>query len=263
MTGTAVAEQEKRTISTMLEAKRPEIEQLLPAHVDVNRFIKSALLAVARQPKLKSCTSASLFQAIVSAAELGLDFTQAKGHAYLVPYGNEATFMPGYRGLIDLAKRSGTITKIEAHPVHENDEFELRLGTESRLDHRPLLKGDRGPVQGAYAVAFFDNAPPQFEYMTLEQLESIRGRSKAKNNGPWKTDTDEMYRKTVVRRLAKYLPISPDLEKAIEADNRAIGLLDADIIEPQEDGERTAALAGKLENKENKDSGGEGLELSA
>lgn len=198
------------TIRETLEEKKPDIRALLPAHVDCDRFIKSALLAVARNSDLQKCTPKSLFTAIVNAAELGLDFTPAKGHAYLVPFSNhgvlEVQFMPGYRGLIDLARRSGAVTKMEAHLVYENDIFEIHYGTESKLVHKPLFRGDRGSLIGGYAVAFFKDALPQFEFMTIEELEAIKARSKSKDKegnfkGAWKTDEHEMHRKAPVRRL--------------------------------------------------------------
>jgi len=246
-------ETEALTIRNMLEEKRPDIRQLLPIHVDTDRFIKSALLAVARNSNLQKCTSASLFTAIVNAAELGLDFTPAKGHSYLIPFNIhgklEAQFMPGYRGLIDLAKRSGLVTKIEAHLVYDEDQFEMIFGTDSKLYHKPFLGENPGAVIGAYAVAFFANAEPQFEFMRFDEIESIKARSKAGGRGPWKTDWNEMARKTVVRRIFKYLPSSPDIEKAIEADNQTVGLVDVDLCDqPLEDGEMTQRLSDKLDN---------------
>jgi recombination protein RecT len=246
MTTTAVATQQPRTLKAFIEERKPEIVQMLPKHVNVERFLKSALLAVARDNKLQECTPLSLFTAVVNAAELGLDFTPAKGQAYLVKYGDKAQFMPGYRGFIDLAKRTGDVARIEAHLVYENDKFDLSYGTDSKLVHVPELRKERGALIGAYAVANFKDGENQFEYMSKEQIDSIRKRSKAAQSGPWVTDYEEMARKTVVRRLFKYLPSSSDLlDKAIEADNKAIGMAEFSI-EPLEDGEKTSNLADRL-----------------
>lgn len=238
------------TIAEMLEEKRVSIGQLLPAHVDINRFIKSALLAVSRNPQLMKCTKQSIITSIINAAELGLDFTPAKGHAYIVTFGNEATFMPGYRGFIDLARRSGVVRNIEAHVVYENDEFDYQLGSEPKLFHRPTLKKDKGKPIGAYAIAFMPGDFHQAEFMDIESLNGIKARSKSKVNGkpigPWLTDESEMQRKTVVRRLFKYLPCSPDLEKAIEADNKVTGI---DIIDDSDSRSRTEQLADLISPK--------------
>lgn len=237
-TNTAVTARED-TIKNLLIKKQADIKQLLPAHVNIDRFIKSALLAVARDKNLQDCTPASLFTSVVNAAELGLDFTPAKGHAYLIPYKGQATFMPGYRGMIDLAKRSGNVSKIEAHPVHENDIFTIEYGLESKLIHKPCIRDNPGDIIGAYAIAWFKGEEPQYEFMTKKQLDGIRGR--AKTDYIWKSDYGEMCRKTVVRRLFKYLPCSPDLEKAIEYDNAVTGI---EEIEGNRTGvSRTASLA--------------------
>lgn len=231
------------TIQKMLESRRVDIQELLPAHIDVNRFIKSALLAVARNNTLKQCTPVSLFTAVVNAAELGLDFTPAKGHAYLVPYGKEATFMPGYRGLAELAIRGGKVAQIWSYIVYEHDEFSIVYGTIPDIKHVPLLTGNKGKIVGAYSVARFKDGTVQFEYMDYEQLMAIKKRSKAANNGPWVTDEGEMIRKTVMRRLYKYLPSSPDLEKAIELDNAAVGFVTESISDDEPGVSRTSKLA--------------------
>lgn len=247
MTGTAL------TIREMLEQKQADIRQLLPAHVDVNRFIKSALLAVARNKDLQKCTPASVFTAIVNAAELGLDFTPVKGRAYLIPFNNhgvsEAMFMPGYRGFIHLATKNGPVTNIIPNLVYEKDVFEMTYGSEPRLFHKPCLDADRGAFKGAYAIAYLPGAFPIWNYMTKEKLEKIKNSSKAKS-GPWQTWEEEMQLKSTVRGIFKILPSNDDVDRALEADNRATGLIDVDLIDaPTEDGEMTERLDAKLEAK--------------
>ena len=249
MSETAVVKQQPKTLKEYLETRKGELIGVLPNHIKYERFAKSALLAVARNPDLQQCTVLSLFTAVYNAAELGLDFVPAKGAAYLVKFGTQAVFMPGYRGLIDLAKRTGDITKIEARLVHEKDTFSIKYGTNPDLTHEPLYNGMPGKMIGVYAVAYFKDGASQFEWMTKEQIDAIRKRSKAANAGPWVTDYDEMARKTVVRRLFKYLPSSSDLlAQALEADNQINGLADYEI-EPLADGDKTNRLAEKLSAK--------------
>ncbi len=226
----------KQRICALIGENKLKIADMLPRHIEAERFVKSALLAIGRNKDLWNCTPQSVLTTIINAAELGLDFTPAKGHAYLVPYKNVATFMPGYRGMIDLAKRSGTVSRIEAHVVHKNDEFRLEYGLNPVLEHKPVIEGDPGAVVGAYAIAWFKDGETQHEFMTRKQLDAIRKR--AKTDYIWKSDEEEMQRKTVVRRLFKYLPCSPDLEKAMEYDNEITG-----IEETGESGERTNSLA--------------------
>lgn len=226
MTTTAVEKASRTEIQRLIEDNKVKIGQLLPDHVDVTRFVKSALLAVSRNPFLATCTPKSIFTAVLNAAELGLDFTPAKGHAYLVPYKNEASFMPGYRGMIDLARRSGVVRRIESVIVHRNDTFDLIKGLNPNLIHKPVIDGDAGEMIGAYAIAWFNDGETQYEYMTKRQIDDIRKR--AKTDIVWKSDYEEMARKTVVRRLFKYLPCSPDVEKALEYDSEATGLKSVD-----------------------------------
>jgi len=129
---------------------------------------------------------------------------------YLVPYGKEAQAIIGFRGMIELARRSGEVKSLNAHIVYEKDQFDYTLGLEEKLIHKPskLPTDDKGPVTHAYFVAHFVNGGHHIEVMDRNELDAIRGRSKSKNNGPWVTDFPEMCRKTVVRRAFKYMPTS-------------------------------------------------------
>ena len=248
---TKVITKKDNTIKDLLIEKQTDIASLLPSHVNIDRFMKSALLAVARDSKLQECTPKSVFTAIVNAAEVGLDFTPIKGFAYLIPYKNVATFMPGYRGLIHLALQGGKVKQIDADLVYEKDLFKMTKGTSPALIHEPYLDGDRGNLKGAYAVAFYnDGTPAQFVYMNIEQLDAVKNVSKSKNSeySPYKSFPDEMRRKAPVRRLFKYLPSSPDekLEKALEYDSKASGIEFLPTGNGEDRISRTAQLADTL-----------------
>ena len=233
-----------KTIMDALEKRKATFGEMLPAHVNVDRFMRSAMLAVMRQPKLSDCSVASLVTVVTNAAELGLDFTPAKGHAYIVPYGKEATFMPGYRGLAELARRSGFVIDIDAHVVYKNEYdqglFKIVYGMNPALSHTPIIVGERGEPIGAYAIAFMKDGTKKPLFMTEEEINKVKKSSPAANSGPWKDWDDEMRKKTAVRRLCKLLPSSPDLDKAIAFDNHAVGLKDEGITPG---GSRTDALA--------------------
>ena len=161
----------------------------------------------------------SLIGAVVVAAQLGLEPGIA-GHAYLVPYGKQVTLIPGYRGLIELALRSGKIRSIEAHAVKEGDDFAFAFGLSPELRHVPAAS-NRGPTTAVYALARFADGGVQFDVMRKDDVDAIRRRSRASDSGPWSTDYDEMAKKTVVRRLCKYLPVSIELQTAISMDESA------------------------------------------
>lgn len=209
-----------------METKRLEFSAYLPEPKDLERFMVSAAFAIGRNPKILECTRESIMAAAFIAAELRLDFTPALGLAYIVPYKEngvpKAQFQIGYRGLGTLAVRCGAIIGFEAHVVHELDSFEHELGTGGFIRHtRPKLGNPRGAGVGAYAIVTLPGGYKQFDVMDRMEIDAIRARSIAYKfgGGPWKTDDAEMRKKTVMKRLAKYLNLSPDIGKALEADN--------------------------------------------
>lgn len=212
-----------QTIAAYLKKMGPEIEKALPKHMDADRMARIALTTIRTNPKLLECSVPSLLGAVMQAAQLGLE-PGLIGHCYLVPFKNGKTgqtdvqFIIGYKGMIDLARRSGQIENIYAHAVYSNDEFDYELGLEPKLKHKPYMKGDRGEFIGAYAVAHFKDGGYQFEFMPKEEIEKRRKRSRAANNGPWVTDYEEMAKKTVIRHMWKYLPISIEIQQAVVQD---------------------------------------------
>ncbi|MBA7621574.1 hypothetical protein ES703_28938 [subsurface metagenome] len=177
-----------------------------------------AVLAVARNPALLRCTQTSFLEAMVRAAELGLRFAGAGGEAYLIPFKSQCTLIVGYRGLLALARRTGKVTRIEARCVHEKDVFKVDFGSGQKLTHRPCLEADRGDITCAYALAQLRDGSIQLETMTRTEIDGIRKRSPAANDGPWKTDFSAMCRKTVLRRLCKYLPFPTVYDDALAAE---------------------------------------------
>lgn len=252
--------QRMESLRTMLEKAKPSMALIVPKHVTPERLIKLALVAASRSPRLLECTPESVVQGVMTASQLGLDVGGPLGSAYLVPYKNnktgryEAQFIPGYRGLIDLARRSGQILGIEARVVHEKDTFEFQYGLTPMLRHIPSDEEDPGKTTHAYAIAKLKDSDPQVEVMTARELTGIRRRSKAANDGPWVTDTDEMNRKTVVRRLVKYLPMSVELATALELEDRAeqgeVAALDLDLVPVQDEPEsRVEGLKAQLKSE--------------
>jgi len=164
----------------------------------------------------------SFVNAVVQAAHLGLEIGGALGQAYLVPFKGEIKMMPGYRGLISLARRSGEISSINAEIVYENDIFDLELGIDTKVKHKPCLTGDRGEPKLVYMVAHFKDGGNHFEWMTVAEVMKIKARSSAVKSGketPWDTDRDEMIKKTIIRRGWKYLPMSIEMQSAEKIDS--------------------------------------------
>lgn len=209
---------------------KAQIAAALPKHMTPERMIRVCLTAWRKTPALQKCDPLSVISSIVQASQLGLEPDGVLGHAYLVPYGNQCQLIPGYRGLIDLARRSGSVVSIQAHMVYERDKFEFAYGLDEKLSHTPCMDGDRGKEVAVYAVAKLKDGGYALEVMSIADVNKIRSRSKAANNGPWVTDFAEMARKTVVRRMVKYLPLSVELQTAVAIDERAEAGLDYESV---------------------------------
>lgn len=221
-------------IANTITAKSGAISQLLPSHINPERYIKSAIAAIAKNPRLLQCTKSSILESVVQAATLGLEVGSALGEGYLVPYKDQCQFIPGYRGFISLARRSGEIVSISANVVHEKDEFVFELGIHPNVMHRPnLLEEDPGKVIAVYAGASLKDGGDQLVVMSHREIEAIRKRSRASGNGPWVTDWEEMAKKTAIRRLFKMLPVSTEnLSRALELQAESErGFSDSDISE--------------------------------
>ena len=196
-----------------------QIQKALPSMVSSERFQRVALTAFSNNTKLQQCDPMSFIAAMMQSAQLGLEPNTPLGQAYLIPYGKQVQFQIGYKGLLELAQRSGKIKTLYAHEVRENDTFDIDYGLNQTLTHKPLLKGDRGEVIGYYAVYHLNTGGNSFIFMTKDEvLEHAKRFSKTYNSGPWQTDFDAMAKKTVIKQLLKYAPLSIELQKATSMD---------------------------------------------
>lgn len=217
-----------KMLNAYLAKAAPAIKDVVPKHLTPERMIKLVAAAASRQPEILECTPLSIVQALVIASSAGLEINTPMGLAYLIAYRNgktqtrEAQLIIGYRGLIELARRSGMLVSIEAHVVHERDRFEFAFGLEPKLVHEPYMgSGEEGALIAVYAVAHLKDGGRQIEVMRIADVDKIRTRSKAGNYGPWVTDYEEMCKKTVLKRLCKLLPMSIEMGTAVAADNVA------------------------------------------
>lgn len=223
----ALAKQTATQVNGMLAKNKNAIMATLPKGFNFDRMCRTLINAISTTPQLAQCSPASLFLSSVRSFSLGLEPNGALNEAYLVPYWNskkacnEAQFMPSYRGLQNLARRSGEIAEIYSKSVKENDLFEVEEGTERKIVHKPNYSGDRGKAVCFYAVFRTKDGNIDFEVMSIDEIDAIRQRSKAASSGPWVTDYEEMAKKTVMRRLLKRAPMSVELAAAVAIDNKA------------------------------------------
>jgi len=227
VTGTVVAVQPKAplTFQGLLDRMKPEMEGLLPKHLTPERMMTLVQLAATKTPRLKECSPVSLFTAVMNASRLGLEVGT---HAHLVPFkgknGMECVLIPDYRGLLHLAVSSGKVKHIDARVAYNDDLFEYELGTTPFIKHRPKLGAGRknSDLLCVYTVGWLaDGTAVIGEPMTMAEIDAIRARSRAKDDGPWVTDYIQMAKKTVLKRDLKMYPQTPELTAASELDNRA------------------------------------------
>lgn len=214
--GTPVVEKPRtpnQLVKDYLDTMMPAITAVLPKHVTADRMSRIALNVIRSNPKLLECDINSLMGGVMEASKLGLE-PGLMGQCYLIPFRNnktgknEAQFIIGYKGLIDLVRRSGQISTIEARTVYENDEFDYEYGLNDKLVHKPAMDEKGAPI-AYYAIAKMKDGGYSFLVMSHKEAEKYRDKyAKAKNFGPWKDEFDAMARKSVLRQLIKYLPIS-------------------------------------------------------
>lgn len=230
-------------IRHLLESKKSDLVMALPKHLTVDRLLRVSLTACNKTPKLMDCTPQSLLACIMDCASLGLEPDSTLGRAYLIPYGDKATLIIGYKGLVDLAYRSGMVDSLDAFVVHANDKFALKMGLNPDIQHEPAME-EPGELSGVYAIARLKGSTfPKFCYLTRKEVDAIRKRSRAKESGPWVTDYEEMAKKTAIRRLSKLLPMSVEFADAINKDAE----YDFDEV-PQIHGKKPLFPSGKAPN---------------
>lgn len=202
-----------KSIMQVMEGMASRLASVATKHLTPEKLLKMIGVQMQRVPKLGNCTPISVLDCAMTCSELGLA-PGVLGDAYLVPYKETCTLVIGYRGLLKLARRSGHLSTIQAEVVREGDEFQYRLGMEAALNHIPKSE-DGAKMTHVWAMAKFRDGSFQFVVLRATEVEAIRKRSKAGNNGPWVTDTGEMWKKTALRRLCKMLPLTAEIEQAI------------------------------------------------
>lgn len=270
---TSVAAAPKQdTVQQALEKMKPQFQMVLPKHLTPERLCRVALNACHATPKLLECDRKSLFSAVMRAAQLGLEPDGVLGQAYLIPFKRsfkdargewqsvmEVQFIAGYKGLIDLARRSGDVSNIIAKEVYANDGFSIDWSQEIPFIHKPLMTGDRGEVTHFWAMARFKDGGFHWDYLTKAEVEAIRDKGNGSKNAVWKDYFVEMGKKTAIRRIAKYLPMSVqkaamtedliDAGKSFHQDSYGEIVIDGDVVREDAAAE-TAPKAGNAAVKD-------------
>lgn len=239
--------QAKRDIRDFIQSDvvKEQMAMALPKHITADRMTRVALTAIMRTPKLFDCTRESLLNALLTCSQAGLEPDGRNAH--LIPYNCKVKYRDekgaererwemhvqvifDYKGLVELAMRSGVVANIHADVVCDNDTFEYDLG--QLKAHKIDFRKSRGDVYAVYSLVRFKDGTEKCEVMTREEVEGIRKRSKSPDSGPWKTDWNEMAKKTVFRRLSKWITLSPEFRDVVDKDDDTLAIEPPQPVKP-------------------------------
>jgi recombination protein RecT len=228
-----------------LDARMGQITKWVREGVRAEALVRFSLMEMSTNEKLRACTPDSIYLGLLACAVTGLEPGALKGEAYLVPFAGKATFIPGWKGLVKQVRRSREVRAITANVVRERDTFDLDLGTSKALIHKPKLgrENDRGDVIGAYAIATLASGDNEIEWMDRADLDSIQKVAESRGKSPaWSGWQDQMQRKSVIRRIAKRLPLGSDYYVAMALEQaHDDGREQSEVLDIETDGAATKA----------------------
>lgn len=211
-----VAPRQKQDFPAMLNAFKSEIARALPAHMNPDRMGRIALTEFRKNPKLAECDPRSVFAAVIMSSQLGLEIGM-QGQAFLVPYGRECQFIPGWKGLVDLVSRAGR-ANVWTGAVYEGDEFDYGMGDSQWIEHKPGEEHGLGKLLYCYAVGRIKGSEqPVIEVWSVKRLEKHRDKWNKVGKRHYSFENFEAYgRKIALLRVLDYMPKSAELQQAVE-----------------------------------------------
>lgn len=220
--GADATSEKVKELSRFLQARKDVLRDYCGKTLDPATLIRLACYEFSKQSCLQKASPMSIYAALITSAQLGLEPSGVRGEAYLVPFKGECTLIPGYRGLIKLALQSSMVKSIDAQLVYEADKFRVWLGTRNEIEHEPNFEAG-GQLIAAYAVAELSTGAKVLEVMGRNELEDIKAFAAAQRNGnpgpaydKWE---DQMFRKAPIRRLCKRLPLGDKFAAAAHVDD--------------------------------------------
>ena len=244
--------------SSFMERVKPQLALALPKHLTADRMARLALTAFSTTPKLQACEPISIAESIMTAGQLGLE-PGVNGAGYLIPYGKTCTFVPGWKGLVDLVSRSGRGT-VYTGVIFEDQEYTFTDGARRDLIiHNETELDDADDITHAYAIGWVkDSSMPVIELWSVEKIKKHRDKYNKVGSKHYSFRDWEMYcRKVPLLQVLKYMPSSIELANAISVSHasesgRAATIEDGIVIETGDQGGHNAedAGSGKAEQAE-------------
>lgn len=217
-----------------LQKMNPEFIKLLGDEEKALRLARIVQTEVKRNPKLLACNHVSLFSCIMESFRNDLEIGGAMSHAYLIPYGKEVTFQVGYRGWIEMARRSGQVKSLNAYPIYDNEvktgKFKMNYG-ENTVLHEPILFEEAGACVGWWAKAVLDNGEEVIHFMSIKDI--MKRKAKAMSKNIWNDWELEMQRKTILKAICKMLPLSIKDQRIASKDEHIIQNIEGDSKFPE------------------------------
>ena len=222
----------------------PQVQSILPEHIPASRFIRVVKTAVLNNPYLLELDRISLYQSAIKAAEQGM-YPDGE-EAALVPFKGRVAFMPMVGGILKRIRNSGKVGSITAQLIYAKEHFKYSVDHKGEhVEFNPdILAENRGYIRGAIAMAALLDGGYQLEIMSIAQLDAIKKFALAKNKNVeasvWNKHPEEMYRKTVIKRLAKRLPKSTDLDltpgedRSWEGEPEGAEITHHEVVEPEQ-----------------------------
>lgn len=235
-----MSDKKPKDLKEFLEANLPaKIEQVLPKHLNLERFMRIAFAALVRNPELQKCTPFSVMECLIRCSEVGLE--PDGRFVYLVPYKDNkstpprviCTFILGYMGMVQIARRTGEVSDIQVEAVYERDLFEYQFGTNKFLRHIPYDgAGDRGKLIYVWSLVEMKDGGKDFRVWRKDKIDEVRMRSRSKDKGPWVTDEEAMAKKSIFREQFKWLSFSSEVQRRAVIDDDVIDI-DAETVKPK------------------------------
>lgn len=206
------------SFNAFMQKHKSQLELALPKHLNADRMVRLSLTAFSQNPALQRCDPKTIFGSIIVASQLGLEIG-VNGQGYLVPYKDKCTFVPGWKGLVDLANRGGRCT-VWTGAVYEGDEFDYMLGDSPYCKHKPCGEFEESKLTHVYAIGRVkDSEMPVIEVWPIKKVHAHFKKTVVpalQSNHYSKKHLEAYAKKVALLQVLKYMPQSIEMSNAVD-----------------------------------------------